>query len=114
MPDDKKPESKKPSGASKDDRPKKKAQVPTAPKSTKPTVPAEKPRPATARIHGCPRCGVSLQGMKYEGVAVEFCDTCWGYWVGRLEFETILTSKDETFSRDEKKSVNRAPAHEGD
>ncbi|MEZ0228630.1 MAG: zf-TFIIB domain-containing protein [Planctomycetota bacterium] len=63
---------------------------------------------------GCPRCQVSLEPAKYEGVSVQFCNMCWGYWVGRLELETILTSKDESFSRDEKKGAARAPAHEGD
>ena len=79
--------------------------------ATKPPAPSPSPAPAS---HGCPRCRVSLQPTKYEGVSVEFCDTCWGYWVGRLEFETILASKDEHFSRDEKKVAARAPAHEGD
>ncbi len=67
-----------------------------------------------ARLHECPRCHLSLQPEKYEGVAVDYCDQCWGYWVARLEFETILTSKDEHFSRDEKKNAGRAPAHVGD
>jgi Zn-finger nucleic acid-binding protein len=77
-----------------------------------PTIP--EPVAAAPRLHACPRCQVTLQPDKYEGVAIEFCDTCWGYWVGRLEFETILTSKDEHFSRDERKVASRAPAHEGD
>jgi Zn-finger nucleic acid-binding protein len=70
--------------------------------------------PARPAAHECPRCHVTLTPEKYEGVAVELCDTCWGYWLGRLELETILTSKDEVFSGDEKKVAGRAPAHEGD
>ncbi|HZU98792.1 MAG TPA: zf-TFIIB domain-containing protein [Planctomycetota bacterium] len=77
-----------------------------------PTIP--EPVVAAPKLHACPRCQVTLQPEKYEGVAIEFCDTCWGYWVGRLEFETILTSKGEHFSRDERKVASRAPAHEGD
>ncbi len=72
------------------------------------------PVPARPAVHACPRCQVTLSPDRYEGVAVERCDTCWGYWLGRLELETILTSKDEHFSRDEKKVAGRAPAHEGD
>lgn len=64
--------------------------------------------------NACPRCEVSLEPAKYEGVAVQFCNMCWGYWVGRFELETILTSKDESFSRDEKKGAARAPAHAAD
>ena len=78
---------------------------------------AENEPPAKSAVpkgRTCPRCNVTLSPTKYESVAVEFCDTCWGYWVGRLELETILSSKDEQFSRDEKKSAVRAPAHEGD
>jgi Zn-finger nucleic acid-binding protein len=73
-----------------------------------------KPTSKSAPIHACPRCAVSLEPSKYEGVAVEFCNVCWGYWVGRLELETILTSKAEHFSRDERKGAVRAAAHEGD
>jgi Zn-finger nucleic acid-binding protein len=119
MPDEKKRDSKKPGDAPKGERPRKPEGGDERPKKKAPAAPepvakATRPAKTTSKIHGCPRCGVSLQGTKYEGVAVEFCDTCWGYWVGRLELETILTSKDETFGREEKKSVSRAPAHEGD
>ena len=78
--------------------------------SKKPSKPSQPAAPSNA----CPRCQVSLEPSKYEGVSVQFCNMCWGYWVGRLELETILTSKDEHFSRDEKKSAARAPAHSGD
>jgi len=95
---------KDPALSKKDSKHVKKPKVPTIPE----------PVAAAPRLHACPRCQVTLQPDKYEGVAIEFCDTCWGYWVGRLEFETILTSKDEHFSRDERKVASRAPAHEGD
>jgi len=84
-------------------------------KPSKPTKKADAaPATPASNVHACPRCKVSLEPAKYESVAVEFCNMCWGYWVGRLEFETILSSRDEHFSRDEKKGAARAPAHEGD
>jgi len=99
------------------DPPSVKADAPSTKKATgstkKPTAPTPV-EPAHPKLHACPRCLVTLQPDKYEGVALEFCDTCWGYWIGRLELETILTQKGEHFSRDERKVASRAPAHEGD
>lgn len=64
----------------------------------------------------CPRCNVSLSRTKYEGVNVDFCDACWGYWVGLYQFETILSSKDEVFSKEERRGAlsDKAKVHSAD
>ena len=62
----------------------------------------------------CPRCGVTLAPTKYENVSVDFCDACWGYWVGLYQFETILATKDEVFSKEERQSSAKAAAHPAD
>lgn len=88
--------------------------MPKDKKSPKPEKDARSSKPKTelkASLE-CPRCKMTLGPAKYEGVNVDFCDTCWGYWVGLYQFETILTSKDEVFSKEEKQS--KAATHPGD
>jgi Zn-finger nucleic acid-binding protein len=62
----------------------------------------------------CPRCAVSLTPSKYEGVNADYCDGCWGYWLGLYQFETILATKDEVFSKEERQSSGKAAVHPGD
>src|SRR5579871_3389883 len=70
---------------------------------------------ATAKVAlECPRCGVTLGSTKYEGMAVDFCDACWGYWIGLHQFEAILAAKDEVFSTEEKGVSSGAKAHPAD
>jgi Zn-finger nucleic acid-binding protein len=76
--------------------------------------PASKPAAKVREKPQCPRCKISLGADKYEGVNVDFCDTCWGHWVGIYQFETILASKDEVFSKEERQSSAKAPAHPAD
>src|SRR5947199_9739722 len=74
-------------------------------------------KPAKVKLKAtpeCPRCGVSLGEQKYETVSVHVCDACWGYWVGLYQFETILASKDEVFSKEERQSSFKAKVHPAD
>ena len=55
----------------------------------------------------CPRCKLSLRKVDYEGVEVDMCDTCWGFWLDTGELEDVLEKRNLTFSKEEKKAVLR-------
>lgn len=62
----------------------------------------------------CPRCRLPLQGNRYEGVSCQFCEQCWGYFVGLREFEKILAKRDESFSKQESETKRRLRPHRED
>ncbi len=78
---------------------------------SRPEVPSAVPKPTKPE---CPRCRMPLGNSRYEGLAVLFCDQCWGYFVGLREFEKILQKRDENFSKQETRSTQRARAHSED
>lgn len=43
----------------------------------------------------CPRCGALLTKHTLEGVAVESCPDCKGFWLEQGELETLVERKDE-------------------
>jgi len=53
----------------------------------------------------CPRCKLPLQKVDYEGVEVDMCNACWGFWLDTGELEEILRNRDLSFSEDEKDTV---------
>jgi Zn-finger nucleic acid-binding protein len=55
----------------------------------------------------CPRCGLSLSPEKYEGVPVDACRECWGYWLDRGEFARIVDSRQFVFSDEERAELLR-------
>lgn len=62
----------------------------------------------------CPRCGLSVQDMEYEGQKVSFCAECWGIWLTRPQLNSILSSTEYKFSRVEKEAVLETMVREGD
>lgn len=53
----------------------------------------------------CPRCHLPLRREMYEGVEIDFCDSCWGCWLDNGEFSAIIESRDMEFSEAEKAKV---------
>lgn len=53
----------------------------------------------------CPRCKLSLRKVDYEGVEVDMCDTCWGFWLDTGELEDVLEKRNLSFSKDERKAI---------
>ncbi len=43
----------------------------------------------------CPRCGGSLTRQAMEGVTVDSCPACKGFWLDQGELETLVERKDE-------------------
>ena len=60
----------------------------------------------------CPRCKLPLINNRYEGIQVQFCEQCWGYFVGLREFEKVLQKRDENFSASERKTLRIRPHRE--
>ena len=60
----------------------------------------------------CPRCRLPLVNTRYEGIAVQFCEQCWGYFVGLREFEKVLQKRDENFSASERRTQRMRPHRE--
>jgi Zn-finger nucleic acid-binding protein len=50
----------------------------------------------------CPRCKLPLVQDRYEGVPVDVCRECWGYWLDRGEFSHITTRREYVFSDEER------------
>lgn len=50
----------------------------------------------------CPRCGLPLKPVTYEGVPVDWCPECWGYWLDRGEFKKIALSRELVFTKEER------------
>jgi Zn-finger nucleic acid-binding protein len=53
----------------------------------------------------CPRCGLPLREETYEGVPVDACPECWGYWLDKGEFAAIADSKKFVFSDEERRKL---------
>lgn len=53
----------------------------------------------------CPRCQLPLRTVDYEGVEVDMCDNCWGFWLDTGELEEILDVKEMQFDATEKATV---------
>ena len=51
----------------------------------------------------CPRCGLMLRETDYEGVTVDMCDQCWGFWLDKGELEDVLESREMSFSKEERR-----------
>ncbi len=53
----------------------------------------------------CPRCALPLRPDTYEGVPVEVCRECWGYWLDRGEFARVVDSRRFVFSAEERARI---------
>ncbi len=53
----------------------------------------------------CPRCHLPLAVADYEGVEVDMCSTCWGFWLDLGELEQILKIRALTFSEEERTQI---------
>ena len=53
----------------------------------------------------CPRCDLPLTAVDYEGVEVDMCQSCWGFWLDCGELEQILESQQFQFSDAEREQV---------
>ena len=62
----------------------------------------------------CPRCNLSLSQTDYEGEPVQFCGTCWGYWLTRERLEKIVDTVEFKFSKGEKKALDQTMQTQGD
>ena len=49
----------------------------------------------------CPRCHRELQAEEYEGVQVERCPGCQGFWIGGTRLAAIIDARERTFSVEE-------------
>lgn len=58
----------------------------------------------------CPRCKLPLSAEKYEGIEVDACGTCYGYWLDTGELEAITTKKGHAWGRSEKQDILHAIA----
>jgi Zn-finger nucleic acid-binding protein len=51
----------------------------------------------------CPRCFLPMRKETYEGVEIDFCDTCWGSWLDKGELPAIVKAEELEFDeRDQK------------
>jgi Zn-finger nucleic acid-binding protein len=62
----------------------------------------------------CPRCRLLLADAEYEGEAVHFCGTCWGYWLTRSQLDRIVTGVEYRFGEREAQSIEETLDSEGD
>ncbi len=53
----------------------------------------------------CPRCKLPLRNVDYEGVEVDVCDACWGFWLDTGELEEILANRTFEFSDEEREQI---------
>jgi Zn-finger nucleic acid-binding protein len=53
----------------------------------------------------CPRCQLTLETTEYEGVMVEVCQTCLGFWLDRGELGVILDLQRLKFSEEERTAL---------
>ncbi len=59
----------------------------------------------------CPRCGIEMKMLDYEGVEIETCSKCEGEWLDAGELDVIVQSWEKTFSDKERAqldAVNKA------
>ncbi len=66
----------------------------------------------------CPRCKLTLRETDYEGVEVDMCDSCWGFWLDKGELQEVIDTREMSFSQEERNAfaggqgVSSAPAPE--
>ena len=53
----------------------------------------------------CPRCRLALTPTDYEGVEVDLCQNCWGFWFDHGELEQVIAKRDLGFSDEERALV---------
>ncbi len=58
----------------------------------------------------CPRCKLPLKAETYEGIEVDLCQTCYGYWLDTGELESIASKKGHKWGKDEKEDILHAIA----
>ena len=56
----------------------------------------------------CPRCNVVLVGTEYEGVQVERCPQCRGFWIPGYRLTEIIDKRERAFSLEEIKAYRQA------
>ena len=47
----------------------------------------------------CPKCGMELQEIDYNGIKIDKCSACSGIWLDAGELETILKLNKVAFDR---------------
>jgi Zn-finger nucleic acid-binding protein len=62
----------------------------------------------------CPRCRLLLADAEYEGQHVQFCGTCWGYWLSRIQLHEIVGATTYRFGAEETRTVANALRDQGD
>ena len=62
----------------------------------------------------CPRCRLLLTGTEYEGEEVQFCGTCWGYWLTRSQLDQIVAGVKYRFEGREAQTIEETLASHGD
>lgn len=58
----------------------------------------------------CPRCKLPLKPQKYEGIDVDVCETCHGYWLDTGELEAIVEKQEYKWGQSEKQDILHAIA----
>lgn len=43
----------------------------------------------------CPRCGARLAKHEMDGVTIESCPSCKGFWIDHGELDTLVNRRDE-------------------
>jgi Zn-finger nucleic acid-binding protein len=62
----------------------------------------------------CPRCNLLLADAEYEGQQVQFCGTCWGYWMTRSQLDQIVGAAMYRFGSEEVRTVADVLRSDGD
>jgi len=57
----------------------------------------------------CPRCKVQLHVVEYEGVELDTCPSCKGYWCDRGELRQILKRREVKFTADDHPDIVASP-----
>jgi hypothetical protein len=50
---------------------------------------------AAPQLGLCPKCGAGLVTREIDGIEVDGCDTCAGFWLEKGEFERIVERESE-------------------
>ena len=54
----------------------------------------------------CPRCTTAeLEGIDYEGVAIDTCPSCQGEWLDKGELQSIIEAREVVFTKEEIEKV---------
>lgn len=62
----------------------------------------------------CPRCHLLLADAEYEGEQVQFCGTCWGYWLTRQQLDQITSQVKYRFGEPESQAIAETLDAQGD